>query len=137
MPILTAEQQPPFAQFIGMDITEVTPERVCAQLLVREELGNRNGVLHGGALMALADNLGDGNDRQPEGRSINHDHRKQDQFFRRDPGGERRSRRMHAAASRPHHDGLADQGHARGRTPRGDRDADAIGARSEMTISAY
>jgi 1,4-dihydroxy-2-naphthoyl-CoA hydrolase len=58
MPILTAEQQPPFAQFIGMDITGVTPERVCAQLLVREELGNRNGVLHGGALMALADNLG-------------------------------------------------------------------------------
>ena len=25
---------------------------------MREELGNRNGVLHGGALMALADNLG-------------------------------------------------------------------------------
>lgn len=58
MPILTADQQPPFAQFIGMDITEVTPKRVRAQLLVREELGNRNGVLHGGALMALADNLG-------------------------------------------------------------------------------
>jgi 1,4-dihydroxy-2-naphthoyl-CoA hydrolase len=58
MPILTADQQPPFAQFIGMDITEVTPERVRAQLLVREELRNRNGVLHGGALMALADNLG-------------------------------------------------------------------------------
>jgi 1,4-dihydroxy-2-naphthoyl-CoA hydrolase len=58
MPILTADQQPPFAHFIGMDITEVTPERVRAQLLVREELGNRNGVLHGGALMALADNLG-------------------------------------------------------------------------------
>ena len=58
MPILTAEQQPPFAHFMGMDITEVTLERVCAQLLVREELGNRNGVLHGGALMALADNLG-------------------------------------------------------------------------------
>ena len=58
MPILTADQQPPFAHFMGMDVTEVTPERVCAQLLVREELGNRNGVLHGGALMALADNLG-------------------------------------------------------------------------------
>ncbi len=28
MPILTADQQPPFAQFIGMNITEVTPERV-------------------------------------------------------------------------------------------------------------
>jgi 1,4-dihydroxy-2-naphthoyl-CoA hydrolase len=58
MPILTADQQPPFAHFMGMEITEVTPERVSAHLRVREELGNRNGVLHGGALMALADNLG-------------------------------------------------------------------------------
>jgi 1,4-dihydroxy-2-naphthoyl-CoA hydrolase len=58
MPILTAEQQPPFAHFMGMNIVEVTPECVRAELLVREELGNRNGVLHGGALMALADNLG-------------------------------------------------------------------------------
>jgi 1,4-dihydroxy-2-naphthoyl-CoA hydrolase len=58
MPILAADQQPPFAHFMGMDITEVTPEHVRAQMLVREELGNRNGVLHGGALMALADNLG-------------------------------------------------------------------------------
>ena len=58
MPILTAEQQPPFAHFMGMTITEVTPDCVRAELLVREDLGNRNGVLHGGALMALADNLG-------------------------------------------------------------------------------
>lgn len=58
MPILTAEQQPPFAHFMGMNITHVTPECVRAELLVREELGNRNGALHGGALMALADNLG-------------------------------------------------------------------------------
>jgi 1,4-dihydroxy-2-naphthoyl-CoA hydrolase len=58
MPILTAEQQPPFAHFMGMNITHVTPECVRAELLVREDLGNRNGVLHGGAVMALADNLG-------------------------------------------------------------------------------
>ena len=32
--------------------------RVEAELLVREELGNRFGILHGGAIMALADNLG-------------------------------------------------------------------------------
>ncbi len=32
-----------------MNITEVTPECVRAELLVRKELGNRNGVLHGGA----------------------------------------------------------------------------------------
>lgn len=58
MPILTADQQPPFAHFMGIEIIEVTPERVRAKMLVREELGNRNGVLHGGAVMALADNLG-------------------------------------------------------------------------------
>lgn len=58
MPILSSEQQPPFAHFMGMQITHVAPECVRAELLVREELGNRNGVLHGGALMALADNLG-------------------------------------------------------------------------------
>lgn len=58
MPILTSDQQPPFAHFMGMNIIEVTPERVRAELPVREEFGNRNGVLHGGALMAFADNLG-------------------------------------------------------------------------------
>jgi uncharacterized protein (TIGR00369 family) len=53
-----AELQPPFADLLGMKITHVSSERVAAELVVREELGNRNGVLHGGAIMALADNLG-------------------------------------------------------------------------------
>jgi hypothetical protein len=53
-----ADEQPPFAGFMGMKITHVSPERVTAELLVTEKLTNRNGVLHGGALMALADNLG-------------------------------------------------------------------------------
>ena len=55
---MRAQQQPPFADFLGMKITHLSPERVEAELLVREELGNRNRVLHGGALMAFADNLG-------------------------------------------------------------------------------
>jgi len=53
-----AQQQPPFAQFLGMKITHVSPERVTAELAAREELNNRFGILHGGAIMALADNLG-------------------------------------------------------------------------------
>jgi len=53
-----AHQQPPFAQFLGMKVTHVSPERVTAELTAREELNNRFGILHGGALMALADNLG-------------------------------------------------------------------------------
>ncbi len=53
-----ADLQPPFADFIGMKITQVSPERVTAEMIVTDQLSNRNGVLHGGALMALADNLG-------------------------------------------------------------------------------
>jgi uncharacterized protein (TIGR00369 family) len=54
----SADRQPPFADFMGMKVTHVSPDRVTAELPVTEALSNRNGVLHGGALMALADNLG-------------------------------------------------------------------------------
>src|SRR5271169_2925843 len=50
--------QPPFADFLGIKITHVSPDKVTAELMVREDLENRNGTLHGGAVMALADNLG-------------------------------------------------------------------------------
>jgi 1,4-dihydroxy-2-naphthoyl-CoA hydrolase len=53
-----ADMQPPFAAFIGMKITHVSAEKVEAELAVREDLNNRFGTLHGGAVMALADNLG-------------------------------------------------------------------------------
>ena len=56
--MMKPEEQPPFADFMGMNILEVSPERVVAELEVTENLTNRNGVLHGGALMAFADNLG-------------------------------------------------------------------------------
>jgi uncharacterized protein (TIGR00369 family) len=50
--------QPPFATFLGLKILHVSPERVSAELVVRDELNNRFGIMHGGAIMALADNLG-------------------------------------------------------------------------------
>ena len=53
-----AEAQPPFGRLIGMKIIEAQPDRVVTEMVVREELANRNGVLHGGAVMALADNMG-------------------------------------------------------------------------------
>lgn len=53
-----AEIQPPFAELIGMKITLLSVDKVTAELPVRAELGNRFGILHGGAIMALADNLG-------------------------------------------------------------------------------
>jgi uncharacterized protein (TIGR00369 family) len=52
------EFQPPFADFMGIQVTHVSRDRVEAELVVRDELENRFGVLHGGAVMALADNLG-------------------------------------------------------------------------------
>ena len=56
--MMKPEDQPPFAGLMGMKITHTSPERVTAEMPVTNELSNRNGVLHGGALMALADNLG-------------------------------------------------------------------------------
>jgi uncharacterized protein (TIGR00369 family) len=53
-----ANNQPPFADFMGITITHVSPERVTAELKARDELNNRFGILHGGAIMALADNCG-------------------------------------------------------------------------------
>lgn len=53
-----AHRQPPFAEFLGLKVTHLSPERVTAELSVRDELNNRFGVMHGGAIMALADNLG-------------------------------------------------------------------------------
>jgi uncharacterized protein (TIGR00369 family) len=53
-----ANQQPPFAKLIGMKMTLVSAERVTAELPMREELNNRFNIMHGGAIMAFADNLG-------------------------------------------------------------------------------
>ena len=53
-----AFKQPPFADFLGLKITHTSAERVSAELPMREELNNRHNIMHGGAVMALADNLG-------------------------------------------------------------------------------
>lgn len=48
----------PFARLMGVEIVEVTAERVVARMTVRPDLCTRPAVLHGGAVMALADTLG-------------------------------------------------------------------------------
>ena len=58
MTLANAALQPPFAELLGIKITHISPERVTAELPVREEFNNRHGILHGGAIMAFADNLG-------------------------------------------------------------------------------
>lgn len=53
-----AEAQPAFAEHLGLKVVSATRDRVEAELTVSPELGNRNGVMHGGAIMGFADNLG-------------------------------------------------------------------------------
>ncbi|HXD15132.1 MAG TPA: PaaI family thioesterase [Xanthobacteraceae bacterium] len=48
----------PFAAFLDVKLTHISPERVEAELVVRSELETIPGVMHGGAIMALADNVG-------------------------------------------------------------------------------
>jgi 1,4-dihydroxy-2-naphthoyl-CoA hydrolase len=48
----------PFAAAIGMELLEATPELVVSRLQWAPERCTTGGVMHGGALMALADNGG-------------------------------------------------------------------------------
>jgi uncharacterized protein (TIGR00369 family) len=48
----------PFAKLLGLRVVSVTKDEVRAELRVREDLCTRASVLHGGALMALADTVG-------------------------------------------------------------------------------
>ena len=51
-------RMPPFAKLLGIRFLTATPERVTAEMLVREELCTTKTTVHGGALMAFADTLG-------------------------------------------------------------------------------
>ena len=58
---LDAMQQllaPLFPGAMGVRVTELAPERVVAEMLVRPDLCTAGGILHGGATMAFADTLG-------------------------------------------------------------------------------
>jgi 1,4-dihydroxy-2-naphthoyl-CoA hydrolase len=50
--------KPLFPGLMGMQLEEVTPERIIASMEVRPELCTVGEILHGGALMAFADTLG-------------------------------------------------------------------------------
>src|SRR5437868_14446617 len=56
--MMSVSELPSFTRFLGVNVLQRTPERSEAELSVREELCNRRGVLHGGAVMALGDTLG-------------------------------------------------------------------------------
>lgn len=50
--------QPEFARLIGLEVISATPMRVVSEIKVTALLSNRNGVMHGGAVMSLGDNMG-------------------------------------------------------------------------------
>ncbi len=43
---------------LGLRIVEATPDRVVAELTIRDDLRTVGGAVHGGTLMALADTVG-------------------------------------------------------------------------------
>jgi uncharacterized protein (TIGR00369 family) len=47
-----------FGETLGIRFVEATPDRVVAEMTVREELCTTPGILHGGAIMAFADSMG-------------------------------------------------------------------------------
>lgn len=48
----------PFTAFLGIEMISASPQEVRARLAWREACCTAGGVLHGGALMGLADNVG-------------------------------------------------------------------------------
>ena len=50
--------QPLFPGLLGLQLTEVSPDRIVATMQVRPDLCTAGGILHGGAHMAFADTLG-------------------------------------------------------------------------------
>ena len=52
------ETKLPFAELLGIEFVSASPERIVAEMVVRENLCTVPPVLHGGAIMAFADTLG-------------------------------------------------------------------------------
>lgn len=49
---------PAFAEHVGVEIVEASPERVLGRLLIGPQHSNGRDQVHGGAIMSLADTLG-------------------------------------------------------------------------------
>ena len=47
-----------FAQLMGIELTQVTPDLVRASLKIRPDLCTTGDIMHGGAVLAFADTLG-------------------------------------------------------------------------------
>ncbi len=52
------DRLPPFSKLLGIRLRGVAPERVTAELAIRDDLCTHPAIAHGGVLMAFADTLG-------------------------------------------------------------------------------
>ncbi len=52
------DRLPPFSKLLGIRLRDVAPERVTAELAIRDDLCTLPSIAHGGVLMAFADTLG-------------------------------------------------------------------------------
>jgi len=52
------QQMLPFAELLGITFVSASPDKIVAEMTVRDDLCTRPAVLHGGAIMAFADTLG-------------------------------------------------------------------------------
>jgi 1,4-dihydroxy-2-naphthoyl-CoA hydrolase len=52
------ETKLPFAELLGVAVVSAVPDKIVAEMIVREDLCTIPAVLHGGAIMAFADTLG-------------------------------------------------------------------------------
>ncbi|MFT7221579.1 MAG: 1,4-dihydroxy-2-naphthoyl-CoA hydrolase [Candidatus Azotimanducaceae bacterium] len=48
----------PFSKLLGVKVTSAEPDCIKAELLVRDDICTTGGIMHGGAIMAMADSMG-------------------------------------------------------------------------------
>jgi len=118
----------PFAKLLGIRFLTATPECVTAEMKVREDMCTRPGVLHGGAMMALADTMGGcATSLNLRDGATDHHHRIEDQLHCARDGRRDCARGVRRAPSGQAHDGLADAGDVGQRQAAGARHANADG----------
>ena len=101
----------PFAKLLGIRFVAATPECVTAEMLVREDMCTRPAILHGGAMMALADTLGGcATSLNLRVRCNDHHDRIEDQLHRAGDGWYDGAGGVRRDTSGAAHDGLADAG---------------------------
>src|SRR5262245_18395788 len=113
-----------FVKLMGIKVIKRSPEGSEAELYIRDELCNRRGVMHGGAVMGWADTMGGMTASAAlAGNQVTATIESKTNFFAPIPKGDT-ARALPAVAHGPHHNRAADRHYPRRRPPRCDGDPD-------------